>query len=130
LVRALVIMDATPGGVPPAVCEWLTGASAALASGDKVRRDDVFREALARMFSPSTHRDRPEVVEYARVLFESHDPAGLALALRVPLSYTSINDRLGTLKLPTLVGWGSDDAGSPIALARHYLDAIDGSQGI
>jgi pimeloyl-ACP methyl ester carboxylesterase/ketosteroid isomerase-like protein len=130
LVRALVIMDATPSAVPPSARDWLKGASAAIASGDAASKDAVLREALARMFSPATCHDRPELAGEARALFESHDRTGLSLALQVPLSYTSIVERLGELRVPTLVAWGADDASSPPALARAYLENIPGAQGV
>jgi Predicted hydrolases or acyltransferases (alpha/b eta hydrolase superfamily) len=128
LVHALVVMDATPFGPPVAVGSWLTDASTTLLLGDDIRIEAFFEDVLERMLSPATRRDHPEVVAAARACLRSHDRSGLARAVRLPLTYGSVVDRLSSITVPTLIAWGEHDAGSPIELARHYLCAVTGSQ--
>ncbi|MCA0242602.1 MAG: alpha/beta hydrolase [Proteobacteria bacterium] len=124
MVRALVVMDATPLAAAEGARAWLMQSSAALAEGDAARCAAVFDGALDMMFSPATQRHRPEVVRAARATFAAHPRDGLALAMRVPLSYESIVARLRELAMPTLIAWGEDDAGAPLALADHYRSAL------
>ena len=76
------------------------------------------------MFSPVSRSERPELVTRETEVIRRHDPAHLAEAMLVPLSYRSIEQRLGDLTTPTLVLWGEDDTFAPLAQAELYRQRL------
>jgi len=123
-VAALVIMNATPHATASDARNRMRQASETLAHGSARDREQLFRSIADRMFSPHTRAAHPERMAAARQVFVRHDPAALALAVRLGLSYEDLVPRLGNLAVPTLLLWGEDDLISPIALARAYLGQV------
>jgi pimeloyl-ACP methyl ester carboxylesterase len=86
-------------------------------------------EALARamlpnLLGPTTHAERPDVVERVRGWILEADPAGVAFAQRsMAVRPDSLND-LASLAVPGLVLWGTEDALSSRAEQELMVEAM------
>ncbi|MBN9476211.1 MAG: hypothetical protein ABS43_11220 [Bordetella sp. SCN 67-23] len=120
-VAALVVMNATPHAPASEARGRMEQACDTLAHGSPADREQLFRSIADRMFSPHARAVHPGRIAAARQVFARHDPAALALAVRLGLSYEDLVSALGDLAAPTLLLWGADDEISPLALARAYL---------
>lgn len=85
--------------------------------------------AVARLFfGPATRRTRPGLVEEWRSRFAaSHVPSMLRF-LDALLAREPIVERLGEIRVPTLVVVGADDASTPPAHAEEIADGIPGAR--
>ena len=77
-------------------------------------------QALARAMLPNllgatTHEQRPAVVELVRSWIEAADPEGVAWAQRAMAARPDSHGDLASLRVPSLVLWGAQDALSPRA---------------
>ena len=87
----------------------------------------LLESTLARWFTQS-YRDRGgPVLEDVKTMILSTPPAGFSgcCAAIAPLDLT---DRIGAIRVPTLVLVGEDDPGTPVAASRVMNERIEGSQ--
>jgi len=87
----------------------------------------LLESTLARWFTQS-YRDRGgPVLEHVKKMILSTPPVGFAgcCAAIAPLDLT---DRIGAIRVPTLVLVGEDDPGTPVAASRVISEQIKGSE--
>lgn len=82
---------------------------------------------LGRWFTPAFRDKRPEVVEWVRAMIRATDPAGYAGCCRA-IAALDLTDRLGAIKIPTLIIVGEDDPGTPVAASEAIRDRVPGSE--
>lgn len=84
-------------------------------------------ETMERWFNPDFLKQKPPMVETIRKLILAtpvHGYLGCAEAIR-RLNYL---DRLGEIKLPTLIMVGEDDPGTPVSASKAIHERIPGSK--
>jgi 3-oxoadipate enol-lactonase len=97
---------------------------AAIQSGGMAAIADL---VIERWFSPGFRQHRPDETAGWRNLMLRMDPHGYA-ATCATLRDTDLTDRIGEIKLPTLVVAGEDDLASPVPMVRACAEAIAGSR--
>src|SRR2546427_748256 len=83
--------------------------------------------ALGRGCPPPFREREPEVVERVRAMIRGTKPAGYIGCCRA-IAGLDLTDRVGAIKLPTLVIVGAEDPGTPVAAARVLHERIKGSE--
>jgi 3-oxoadipate enol-lactonase len=87
------------------------------------------REVAPRMFSPRTRRERPELLEASYRRAMGFDRDGLArAALAVVVHRKGFLDRLGSIRVPTLVMCGREDISTPPEKNENIARAIPGAK--
>jgi 3-oxoadipate enol-lactonase len=86
----------------------------------------LLESTLARWFTQASRDRGGPVMEHVKKMILSTPPAGFAgcCAAIAPLDLT---DRIGAIRLPTLVLVGEDDPGTPVAASRVIHEHIKGS---
>jgi 3-oxoadipate enol-lactonase len=82
---------------------------------------------IARWFTPKFIESRPDVVEPVRDLIRrtsARGYAGCGHAIRA----LDLTDRLGAIRLPTLIIVGAQDVGTPVAASQVIHERIKGSE--
>lgn len=82
---------------------------------------------LGRWFTPAFQEKRPEVVERVRAMIRSTSPAGYVGCCHA-IAALDLTDRLGAIRLPTLIIVGEDDPGTPVAASEVMRDRIPGAE--
>ncbi|HUU82618.1 MAG TPA: alpha/beta fold hydrolase [Phycisphaerae bacterium] len=109
-VRAYVLADTRAmGDTPDSARDRLKTAQQAMADGPET----VAKALLPKLFSKGTLKGKPEVVEAARQMILSSDPAGIAAALRGMAARADSRPLLNQITVPTLLIVGVDDAITP-----------------
>jgi len=80
------------------------------------------------LISATTHRERPDVAAELRQLIESQSAGAIADGLQAMLTRPDSAAVLSTVRVPTLIVVGSDDAITPLADAESMHRAIAGSR--
>jgi pimeloyl-ACP methyl ester carboxylesterase len=73
----------------------------------------VFEMMAPKLFAPRTFETKPEVVDAVRKVIENTSPAAIAAAQRGMATRPDVTSLLPTIKLPTLLLGGAEDAISP-----------------
>lgn len=73
------------------------------------------RAMLPNLLGATTHEQRPAVVELVQGWIQAADPEGVAWAQRAMAARPDSHDDLASLRVPSLVLWGAEDALSPRA---------------
>lgn len=81
---------------------------------------------LGRWFTAGFRQRHPDVVERVAGMIRTTSPQGYA-GCCAAIAALNLTDRLGAIKLPTLVIVGEDDQGTPVAAARAIHEGIKGS---
>jgi pimeloyl-ACP methyl ester carboxylesterase len=81
-----------------------------------------------KLLAPQTIRTKPDVVAAVRSVIENTSPAAIAAAQRGMAARPDITSLLPTIKLPTLLIGGVEDAISPPSEMRTIAAAIPGAQ--
>jgi pimeloyl-ACP methyl ester carboxylesterase len=87
----------------------------------------VTAAAEERWFTPEFRRQYPERVAQRMRELLANDPVSYAAAYTV-FATGDLGDRVGQIRLPTLVATGENDVGSNVRMARMMHAAIAGSQ--
>ena len=82
---------------------------------------------LGRWFTPSFREQRREVVDRVSAMIRGTNPVGY-IGCCYALAALDLADRIGAIKLPTLIIVGEDDQGTPVAASRVMHEQIAGSQ--
>jgi len=123
-VRALVLANTRAGA------ETAEGRSSRLAIADKVLAEGTFgfvNELLAKLVSPATLTNRPDIVDVARAMAKKMSPADIAAVQRGMAERPDSIPTLATINVPTLVIAGEDDS-VPLAELELMHQRIPGSQ--
>lgn len=97
----------------------------------RVLRDGVESLAqgmTAKLFAEATRVGQPQVVEDMRAVMQRTDPRGAAAALLAMAARPDSTDILASIRVPTLVICGAQDAIATVAEMRGLAEAIPGSQ--
>jgi pimeloyl-ACP methyl ester carboxylesterase len=89
---------------------------------------DVIDQMLPKMLSPETLSRKPDVVEEVRRIASAQTPAGIIGALRVLRDRPDATASLASIRVPTLVIVGTDDALTPPAVAEKLASGIAGAR--
>ncbi|MDB4941796.1 MAG: Beta-ketoadipate enol-lactone hydrolase [Labilithrix sp.] len=88
------------------------------------------REIAPRMFSEATCRTRPGLLEATYQRTAGFDRDGLGRASHAVVHRTNILGRLGAIRVPTLVMWGSEDRTTSPARNERIANAIPGAERV
>lgn len=97
---------------------------------DKVRSEGMASIAdavMERWFSPVFRTGRPDELAGWKNLFLRGDAEGYA-ATCATLRDTDLSEKIGAIKVPTLVVAGADDLAAPLALVRAGAEKIPGAR--
>jgi pimeloyl-ACP methyl ester carboxylesterase len=123
-VRALVLANTRAGG------ETLEGRSGRLATAEKVMQEGAARfvdELVAKLVSPATKTNRPDIVDAARIMAMKMSPADVAAVQRGMAERPDSIPTLPMIDVPTLVIAGEDDS-VPLSELELIHQRITGSQ--
>lgn len=81
-----------------------------------------------KLFATATFRDRPGIVAEVRTMIERTSPAGLAAAQQGMAEREDVRPLLPTIRVPTLVVVGREDAISPVDEMCGIAEAIPGAR--
>lgn len=79
------------------------------------------------MFADHVRRERPELVEETYRRLAGYDRVGVLRASRAVAERTNVLDRLGAIRVPTLILCGREDRTTPLRRSRNMASAIAGS---
>jgi len=82
---------------------------------------------LGRWFTAPFKDRGGSVVESVRAMIRSTNPAGYIGCCQA-ISGLNLTDRIGAIKVPTLIIVGEDDQGTPVAASKVMNEQIKGSQ--
>ena len=82
---------------------------------------------LGRWFTPAFREKRPDAVEWVRAMIRGTNSAGYVGCCHA-IAALDLTDRLGAIKVPTLIIVGEDDPGTPVAASQVIRDRIPGSE--
>ena len=82
---------------------------------------------IGRWFTAPFRERRKDVVDRVRAMIRATNPRGYAGCCHA-ISALDLTDRLGAIKLPTLVVVGEEDQGTPVAASRAIHERIAGSR--
>ena len=88
--------------------------------------EPLVEPTLGRWFTPGFRQRRPDVVERVAGMIRKTSPRGYA-GCCAAIAALDLTNRLGAIKLPTLVIVGEDDQGTPVAASRAIHEGIKGS---
>jgi len=97
----------------------------AMGTGAKILGTRPFLPAIVPlMFGRSTRRLKPDLVDDWRKKFASVHLPSLNLTVDALAGRDTVIDKIGELRMPTLVIVGEEDASLPVACSREIADAI------
>jgi 3-oxoadipate enol-lactonase len=88
----------------------------------------VATEVLPKLLGETTRRERPEVVAEARRLIESNSAAAIEAAIHALIGRPDSTSDLASIRRPTLVIVGDEDAITPLADGEQLHGAIAASE--
>lgn len=120
---SLVLADTSSRVPPEAKPMWEERIRTAESKG----MEPLVEPTLGRWFTPAFRQRRPDVVERVAAMIRKTNPRGYAGCCHA-IAALNLTDRLGAVKLPTLVIVGEEDQGTPVAAARAIHGQIKGSE--
>jgi 3-oxoadipate enol-lactonase len=89
--------------------------------------EPLVEPTIGRWFTAPFREQRKDVVDRVRAMIRATNPRGYAGCCHA-ISALDLTDRLGAIKLPTLVVVGEEDQGTPVAASRAIQERIAGSR--
>jgi 3-oxoadipate enol-lactonase len=89
--------------------------------------EPLVEPTIGRWFTAPFREQRKDVVDRVRAMIRATNPRGYAGCCHA-ISALDLTDRLGAIKLPTLVVVGEEDQGTPVAASRAIHERIAGSR--
>jgi len=123
MVGSLVLCDTSSGYSAEEQAVFMQRAQVAETQG----MEPLVQPTLERWFTEPFRAARPEVVARIAATLRANDPGGYAATCRA-IAELALTDRLGALRLPTLVVVGEEDPGTPPAMARTIAKQIAGAR--
>jgi pimeloyl-ACP methyl ester carboxylesterase len=124
-LRGLVLCDTKAAGDTPEAAE----TRRKMAEHVLKHGTGAVAEAMpAKLFAAATHTAQPAVVAEVRRTIETTNPAGLAAAQRGMAAREDVRAWLPTIRVPTLVVVGREDAISPPEEMQAIASAIPGAE--
>jgi 3-oxoadipate enol-lactonase len=123
LFTSLVLCDTSSRIPPEAKPLWDERVHTAETKG----MEPLVESTLGRWFTaPFKERGGP-VVESVRTMIRSTNPAGYIGCCQA-ISGLNLTDRIGAIRVPTLIIVGEDDQGTPVAASKVMNEQIKGSE--
>lgn len=122
-LRTLVLCDTASSYPPEAQAMWQERIVAAKANGLAASLDGT----IDRWFSPGFVARAPAVIAGVRKMIAATPVDGYC-GCGAAISRLALTDRLGEIKIPTLVICGEDDPGTPLAMSEVIRDGIAGAE--
>jgi pimeloyl-ACP methyl ester carboxylesterase len=123
-VRALVLANTRAGGETP------EGSAGRLQVAERVLREGTagfVDDLIAKLVSPTTRTNRPDIVDAARAMARKMSPADVAAVQRGMAERPDSIPTLSTINVPTLVIAGEDDS-VPLVELQLMQQHIPGSE--
>jgi 3-oxoadipate enol-lactonase len=122
-LRTLVLCDTASAYPPAAQKMWADRIVAAKANGLEAGIDGT----IDRWFSPGFVARAPEVITGVKKMIAATPVDGYC-GCGAAISRLALTDRLGEIRIPTLVICGEDDQGTPLAMSEVIRDGIPGAK--
>ena len=127
LVRSLVLIDTSADSEPAEVAEVYRGFQETIASNDGIP-EELARGTLPIFYGAKFSEEHPEVLDI-HVDRETEMPTtALVQGLDALLGRDSVVDRLGEIRVPTLVIHGEADQAIPIARGEELAAHVPGAE--
>lgn len=123
LLHTLTLCDTSSGYGPEAREMWQQRIDAALKGGLEANVEPT----IERWFSPGFVQRAPETIERVREMIRSTPVAGY-VGCGHAISNLALTERIGAIKVPTLIIVGEDDPGTPVEMHRIINERIAGSE--
>lgn len=104
--------------------ESLASRRRMLALVDRAGAAGVADDMLPRLLGPSTHRQRPEVVEKVHQLVLASEPQAIKAAVSAMMSRPDSTGLLKSIRCPTTILVGEEDALAPVAVSQQMQREI------
>ena len=89
--------------------------------------DPHVEPTIGRWFTPKFVESRPDVIKPVREMIRRTNPRGYAGCCHA-IRALDLTDRLGAIRLPTLIIVGAQDVGTPVAASQAIHERIRGSE--
>jgi 3-oxoadipate enol-lactonase len=89
--------------------------------------EPLVEPTIGRWFTAPFREQRKDVVDRVRAMIRATNPRGYAGCCHA-ISALDLTDRIGAIKVPTLVVVGEEDQGTPVAASRAIQERIAGSR--
>jgi 3-oxoadipate enol-lactonase len=89
--------------------------------------EPLVEPTIGRWFTAPFRERRPDVVDPVRTRIRTTNPRGYAGCCHA-ISALDLTDRIGAIRLPTLIVVGEEDQGTPVAASRAIQAQIGGSR--
>ncbi len=122
---ALILLDTKSAADAPDTAEGRRQSAQAVRDGDM---ENLISGLMGKVLAPATAVAQPAVAERVHAIMASSDPVGVSAALLGMAERQDWTSSLESIRLPTLVVVGSDDAISPPAEMQQIADAIPGAE--
>jgi 3-oxoadipate enol-lactonase len=124
-LRALILVDTQAGADTP---ESKQNRERLIAAAKEHGPRPIADAMLQKMIPESTAKNRPQVVRDLRQMMDNANPETLAYALAAMRDRPDHTPTLATIKVPTLVIVGDQDAITPPDVARKMQEKIPNTQ--
>ncbi|MEX2392985.1 MAG: alpha/beta fold hydrolase [Actinomycetota bacterium] len=127
VVRSLVLINTTPAEEDP---EWATmyrGFQEQIASDDGMT-EEFARQTVGIFYSPSFVESNPEVLDIHVDRMKKMTADAIISSLGAANGRDSVIERLGEIKVPTLVIHGEQDGAIPLSRAEELASGIPGAE--
>jgi 3-oxoadipate enol-lactonase len=123
-VRSLVLCDTTACYGPGVAPMWEDRIRVAEAAG---MTPELVDRTMAIWFSADYRARQQASVARVAGMLAATDPRGYAASIRA-IGWADQRERIGAIRMPTLVVVGEHDPGTPVAMARDIVDRIPGAR--
>jgi pimeloyl-ACP methyl ester carboxylesterase len=127
LVRSLVLIDTTADSEPPEVAEVYRGFRETIASNDGMP-EELARGTLGIFYGQAFMQAHPEALEIHVDRELKMPTTALVEGIDVIVDRDSVVDRLGEIRVPTLVIHGEVDQAIPMEKAEQLAEGIPGAE--
>lgn len=126
-VNAIVSLGGL-AGFDPEHAVWALGYAKILRTAPSLRQPFLEQAMTARMISPDSARNNPDVVAATMGWLDWPNPESLADEIEASAITMPCYDRLHALRIPVLARVGELDIAAPPALSQRIVDAIPGAK--
>ncbi len=123
LVSSLILCDSSSRIPAEAKPLWTDRIKTAETQG----MEPLVEPTIGRWFTAPFVQQRKETIDGVRAMIRRTPPQGYAGCCHA-ISQLDLTDKLGAIKLPTLIVVGEEDQGTPVAASRTIQDHVKGSQ--
>lgn len=121
---ACLVLCSTTSRIPPEAGPlWSQRIRTAAAEG----MEPLVAPTIVRWFTRPFRERRPDVVEAISAMIRATPPAGYIGCCRA-IMHLDLTERLGAVRLPTLIVVGEEDQGTPVSASQAIHERIAGSR--